>query len=150
MSKSCQQLGRSAPLHLNHLISLSQHKKGHSLTALDTSLLVTGAQQGEEEEKKVYFSKPSVGESWPEYITEWYVIIKHWPSGCEEKDRDGRMGASEGEHKLGWGMVEQEWRGEGVRERVQREEGERRKPTDYYQAVIMVGAKTDIEVLIDF
>lgn len=38
-----------APQHLNHLISISHHKKEHSLTALDSSLLVTGALQ---EEKK--------------------------------------------------------------------------------------------------
>lgn len=55
--------------------------------------------------EKVYFSKPSVGESWPEHITDWYVIIKHWPSGGgeeeEEGERDKRMGARDGE-KLGW------------------------------------------------
>lgn len=90
-----------APRLLNHLISISHHKKEHSLTASASSLLVTGALWGG---KKVYFSKPSVGESWPEYITDWYVIIKHWPSGSEEEERDGRMGARDGE-KLGW------WRG---------------------------------------
>lgn len=38
-----------APQHLNHLISISHHKKEHSLTASDSSLLVSGALQ---EEKK--------------------------------------------------------------------------------------------------
>lgn len=36
-----------APQHLNHLISISHRKKGHSLTASDSSLLVTGALRGE-------------------------------------------------------------------------------------------------------
>lgn len=36
-----------APQHLNHLISISHDKKEHSLTALDSSLLVTRALQGE-------------------------------------------------------------------------------------------------------
>lgn len=39
----------SVSQHVNHLISISHHKKKHSLTALDSSLLVTGAPR---EEKK--------------------------------------------------------------------------------------------------
>ena len=55
--------------------------------------------------EKVYFSKPSVGESWPEYITDWYVIIKHWPSGCKEEDEE-----EEEEEESGWADGCQGWR----------------------------------------